>query len=74
MTSQNALLEAVALMSEKLDKVLDFMEKKCVRKEYQAAYYKKRKAKQELMARMLVNPKGHCLEGLKDKRPPFDQF
>ena len=69
-----ALLEAVASMSEKLDKVLAFMEKKCVRKEYQAAYYKKRKAKQELMARMLVNPKGHCLEGLKDKRLPFDQF
>ena len=57
-------------MSEKLDKVLDFMEKKCVRKEYQAAYYKKRKAKQELMARMLVNPKGHCLEGSRTSGSP----
>ena len=68
------LVEQVRSLKEQVQRMADVMEKREERRQYQAAYYKKRKAGKCKQLPGLSNLDRHCLEGMRDRRLPAEAW
>ena len=68
------LLAAVQALSTQVQKIASALDKQQQRREYQAAYYKKRKAAKAEKAKRIELPDGHCLECRRSDRIPKEAW
>ena len=68
------LLAAVQALATQVQKIASALDKQQQRREYQAAYYKKRKAAKAEKAKRIELPDGHCLECRRSDRIPKEAW
>jgi hypothetical protein len=74
-TTLASVLKQVRLLRAEVQRMADLMQKREDRREYQAAYYKKRKvAKKPRQLPGLSNLDRHCLMGARDTRMPTQEW
>ena len=74
MPSNEDVLLAISKLSEQVQRIADALEKQQLRKEYQAAYYKKRKVAKKVALNRIEIRDMHCLECARDPRMPFEMW